>query len=89
MNEDIHIQNKINLFTNYLKKPQNIDVDWEVTVDMKITEYINTTLNTHLIYDHDVEIPVYEKVEGEKQQVGVTKKIQFKEMLNVGLIYKF
>jgi len=89
INENMQLQNKINLFTNYIKDPQNIDVDWEVTLDMQITEYINTTINTHLIYDDDVEIPVYKKVDGERQQVGVTKKIQFKEVLSVGLMYKF
>ncbi len=89
INENMHLQNKINLFTNYIDDPQNIDVDWEVTLDMQITEYINTTINTHLIYDDDVEIPVYEKVDGKRQQVGVTKKIQFKEVLSVGLNYKF
>ena len=89
INENMHLQNKINLFTNYIEDPQNIDVDWEVTLDMQITDYINTTISTHLIYDDDVEIPVYEKVDGERQQVGVTKKIQFKEVLSVGLNYKF
>ena len=87
--ENIHIQNKINLFTNYLNDPQNIDIDWEVTVDMNITDYINTTISTHLIYDDDVDIPVYERVDGEKKQVGTTRKIQFKELLSVGISYKF
>jgi len=89
INENMQLQNKINLFTNYIEDPQNVDVDWEITLDMQITEYINTTINTHLIYDDDVEIPVYEKVDGERQQVGVTKKIQFKEVFSVGLMYKF
>jgi len=89
LRKNIHIQNKINLFTNYIKEPQNIDIDWEVTVDMNITDYINTTISTHLIYDNDVDIPVYKRVDGEKKQVGVTRKIQFKEMLSVGISYKF
>jgi hypothetical protein len=89
INEDIEVQNKINLFTNYLEKPQNIDIDWEVTVKMKITEIINTTISTHLIYDDDVDFPVYKTIEGEKTQVGTTKKLQFKELLSVGITYQF
>ncbi len=89
LHKNIHMENKINLFTNYLNDPENVDVDWEMSLDMKITEYIQTSITTHIKYDDDVEIPVYEQVEGEKKQVGVTKKIQFKEILSVGLSYKF
>ena len=89
INKDIHIENKINLFTNYLDKPQNIDVDWEVTVKMNITDFINTTISTHLIYDDDVDFPVYDKIDGEKIQVGTTKKLQFKELLSVGVTFRF
>lgn len=89
INENISAQNKINLFTNYLRNPQNIDIDWELTLDMKITDYISTKISTHLIYDDDVEIPVYETVDGKKKQVDTTKKIQFKEVISVGLSFKF
>jgi hypothetical protein len=89
LHKNIHMQNKINLFTNYLNNPENVDIDWEISFDMKITEYIQTSFSSHIKYDDDVEIPVYEKVDGEKTQVGVTKKIQFKEVLSVGLSYRF
>ncbi len=72
LHEDIRMENKINLFTNYLKNPQNIDIDWEITFRMKITELINTTINTHIIYDHDV-----------------IQKLQFKEVLSIGIMFRF
>ncbi|MFP4041602.1 MAG: DUF3078 domain-containing protein, partial [Bacteroidales bacterium] len=78
INEDIDIENRVKLFTNYLYKPQNVDIDWEVTVNMRITEYIKASLNTHLIYDDDIGFPVYEIIDGEEVQVGTTKKMQFK-----------
>jgi hypothetical protein len=89
LNKDIHVQNKINLFTNYLNDPQNVDIDWELTVKMKVTELINTTISTHMIYDHDVDFPVYDMVDGEEVQVGTTKKLQFKELLSVGVSFRF
>ena len=89
LHKNIHLQNKINLFTNYLENPENVDIDWEISLDMKITEYIQTSITSHIKYDDDVEIPVYEQVDGKKKQVGITKKIQFKEVLSVGLSYKF
>jgi len=89
LNEDINLENKINLFTNYLDKPQNVDIDWELTVNMKITDLITTTINTHIIYDDDINFPVYKKINGEEVVVNEVPKIQFKELLSVGVSYKF
>jgi len=78
--KDIHVQNKINFFANYMAKKEKkdagwlnqVDIDWEVTLSMKISEYINTTINTNLIKDLDED-----------------KKVQFKETLSVGFYYWF
>ncbi|MFO8234787.1 MAG: DUF3078 domain-containing protein [Bacteroidales bacterium] len=89
VHEDIHIENKVKLFTNYLNKPQNIDIDWEVIVNMQITDYIKASVNSHLVYEDDIDFPVYEIIDGEETQVGTTKKIQFKEVISVGITYRF
>lgn len=83
--KDIRMENKINFFTNYTNNPQNVDVDWEFNLKMKLTRYINMSLNTHLIYDDDVDIPVYEGGE----QVDVTKGVQFREVIGIGFSYSF
>ncbi|HSH50125.1 MAG TPA: DUF3078 domain-containing protein [Bacteroidales bacterium] len=83
--KDIQMENKINFFTNYTNNPQNIDIDWELNLKMKLTHYLKITLNTHLIYDDDVDIPVFEGGE----QVGVTKGIQFREVIGIGFSYSF
>lgn len=87
--ENITLENRVNLFTNYTNNPQNIDVDWEAILDIKANERITIKLNTHLIYDDDVDIPVFEEINGENVKTGVTKKIQFKEMLSIGFRYRF
>ncbi|MDY6800117.1 MAG: DUF3078 domain-containing protein [Bacteroidota bacterium] len=83
--KDIHMENKINFFTNYTNNPQNIDIDWELNLKMKLTRYIKMSLNTHFIYDDDVDIPVFE----EGEQVGVTKGMQFREVIGIGFSYSF
>ncbi|MFP4664600.1 MAG: DUF3078 domain-containing protein [Bacteroidales bacterium] len=89
LHKNISMKNEIELFSSYLNNPENIDVDWQMALVFKATEFITTTISTHLIYDDDIEIPEYEMVDGEVQQVGVTRAIQFKEMLSIGLSYKF
>jgi Protein of unknown function (DUF3078) len=83
--EIITLENKVNFFTNYRENPQNIDVDLEVNLILKITEYINISFNGHFIYDDDVEIPVIE----DGVEIGKTKGPQFKELVGIGFTYSF
>lgn len=53
--EKINMENKVNLFINYLGKREAIDVDYELTLNMEINRLINTTINAHLVYDRDVD----------------------------------
>ncbi len=87
--KNIVLENKLILFSNYMDKPQNIDINWEITLDMKVNQYISAKLSTHLIYDDNILIPLYEKIDGVKTKVGTGKRIQFQESLTVGLSYRF
>lgn len=82
---NISLENKLNFFTNYSNNPQNIDVDWELSLGVQLTDYIQMSINTRFIYDDDVDIPVFE--DGVK--VGVTKGAQFKELFGIGFTYGF
>ncbi len=53
---------------------------------MKVNEFISATVNTHLLYDDDVLIKIDEGTEGEPL---MGKRAQFKEVIGVGLRYKF
>ncbi len=44
---------KLDLFSNYKQKPQNIDIFWSNVVTAKITKYINFSFNLDMIYDDD------------------------------------
>lgn len=80
--ENITFSMKVDLFSNYSEEPQNIDVNWETLIAMKVNEYINVNLTTHLIYDDDVDI-----VLNEAGDTG--PRTQFKQVLGVGVAYKF
>lgn len=85
--ENIKLQTKLDLFTNYLDRPQNIDVNWEMLISMKVNKYITVALSTQLIYDHDIKINVDNNGDGVTDAVG--PRTQFKEILGVGLAYSF
>jgi len=83
---DMSLVSRLNFFSQYTRKPQNIDVDWELTYRMKLGPFFNINVSTHLIYDDDIKIPVYDN-EGNK--IGAGPRLQFKEWLNIGFMYKF
>jgi len=85
--KNVDIQTKLDLFSNYMENPQNIDVNWEVLISMKINKYLSANIMTHLKYDDDVDIAVDEDGDGEPEKFG--PRTQFKEVFGVGFSYKF
>lgn len=85
--ENVNLQTKLELFSNYLEDPQNIDVNWEVLISMKVNKYITATLATQLIYDDNTIIAVDNNSDGIIDEAG--PRTQFKEVLGVGFSYKF
>lgn len=85
--ENINLNTKLELFSNYLENPQNIDVNWEVLLAMKVNKYISATLSTQLLYDHDIDIAV--DTDGDDIPDGSGPRTQFKEVLGIGFTYKF
>ncbi|MGE0560596.1 MAG: DUF3078 domain-containing protein [Flavobacteriales bacterium] len=85
--ENINFQTKLELFSNYAEEPTHIDVNWEVLIAMKVNKYISATISTQLIYDHDVDIAIDSNGDGLIDSFG--PRTQFKEVLGVGLNYKF
>ena len=48
---NISMENILNLFSNYLDKPQNIDIDYTLNLVMKINDIFSTNLTFQTIYD--------------------------------------
>ena len=75
------IYSRLEFYTNYLDQPQNIDIRWDVLLNMKINNWFSTNLTTNLIYDNDVKIVQKDGTAG--------PRVQFKEILGVGLQFNF
>lgn len=85
--ENINLQSRLELFSNYTENPDNIDVNWEVLIALKVNKFVSATISTQLIYDDDVDIAVDR--DGDDIIDGVGPRTQFKEVLGIGLTYKF
>lgn len=85
--KNVSLQTKLDLFSNYLHNPENIDVNWDLLINMKINDYLSANLITNLIYDDDIKIDVDKNNDGIMDSKG--PRVQFKEMFGLGLSLKF
>ncbi|MGV9003005.1 DUF3078 domain-containing protein [Flavobacterium sp.] len=83
--ENISFENRLSLYSDYINKFGNIDVEWQFKFDLVVNENVRANIGAHIIYDDDIKAK--EEING--QQVTVGPKIQLKQMLGVGLVYEF
>lgn len=49
--ENVSMENILNLYSNYLEDPQNVDIDYTINFVMKINKYMSANLSLQAIYD--------------------------------------
>ncbi len=49
--KNVSMENLISLYSNYIDKPQNIDIDYTMNLVMKINDVLSTNLTFQTIYD--------------------------------------
>ena len=51
--DNMTLENTLNLYSNYLDKPGNVDIDYTFNLMMKVNDYISASLVFQAIYDDD------------------------------------
>ncbi|HLV47069.1 MAG TPA: DUF3078 domain-containing protein [Flavobacterium sp.] len=83
--KNVTLEHKLKLYTDYLNNFGNIDIDWELKLKMRVNQFINATLGTHMIYDDDIQ----NKRDVDGVQINEGPKIQFKQQLGIGVEINF
>jgi hypothetical protein len=81
--DEVFLSSRISLFTDYFNNFGNIDVDWEVTVDFKINDFVKARLGSHIRYDDDIKV---NEVNEDGENIDAGSAIQWKQLLGVGLL---
>lgn len=87
LSANVNLQTSLDVFSNYLDKPQNIDVNWQVLLSLKVSKYISASLSTQLLYDDNTKLVFYQSDGATLDHVG--PGVQFKEVIGVGFAYRF
>jgi len=78
--KNVNLQTKLELFSNYLENPQNIDINWDTMINMTINSWLSANFGLQMVYDDDTPI-----VDADG---NVGPRTQIKQLLGVGLTYK-
>ena len=70
----------LNLFSNYLRNPQNVDVDWANALSYKLFKNFQATLLLNIFYDDDVDVQITDYdfpngVNGTGKRVSITQQM--------------
>jgi hypothetical protein len=76
---NVSLKSKLDMFSNYIDQPQNIDINWEAMLIMKVNKFISTYVGVQTIYDHDIQIMDKDGKTG--------PRTQFKQTFGVGFTY--
>lgn len=83
--KNIVLDNRLSLYSDYINRFGNIDVDWQMQLNLTVNEYVKANIGLHMIYDDDIKSK--EEINGE--QVILGPKLQLKQALGIGIIYNF
>ncbi|KYG71203.1 MULTISPECIES: DUF3078 domain-containing protein [Roseivirga] len=78
--KNVEFETNYNFFSNYEKFPNTV-VNVEASLNLKVNDFIQSKINTQLIYDDDVKVTRSDGTRG--------RDIQLKNVITVGFILKF
>ena len=82
--KNVSVETRADFFSNYIEKPQNLNVTWDLMVNMKVNSWLSANITTNLIYDDDIRVRVGTDEAGNP----ITgPRTQFKQVLGVGLSF--
>ncbi|MCZ4317986.1 DUF3078 domain-containing protein [Aequorivita viscosa] len=87
--ENIELNSYLRLYTDYLNSFGNIDIDWELQLDMKVNKFVKATLGSHLRYDNDIKVESTRNEITNEEIISEGPTVQWKQILGVGVVIDF
>lgn len=83
--EEISYAVRLDLFSNFLDNPQNIDVYSDHVLLLKVNPWLSTSISATLIYDDDIQLTKNPEVIEGVLVPNIGPGLQLKQVLSVGL----
>jgi hypothetical protein len=82
--KNIEMVTRAEFFSNYLDRPQNVDVNIEAMFTFKVNDWFSAMLQVNVLYDDDIRIPVTDA----NGNVYQAPRTQFRQIMGIGLQYR-
>lgn len=82
--KNIEMTTRAEFFSNYLDRPQNIDVNLEAMLTFKVNDWFSAMFQINLLYDHDIKVPVRDAL----GNTYLAPRTQFRQIMGIGLQYR-
>ncbi|GHT21350.1 hypothetical protein FACS189430_01240 [Bacteroidia bacterium] len=89
MSKKVTYNTQLELFSNYLEEPSNIDANWNFTFSIALAKHISASVRIDMIYDDNKKTFVKELVGGVPANVEHGAKLQVKEFFQINFAYNF
>jgi hypothetical protein len=86
--ENITINSRLELFSNYLDKPKNFNVNSDTRINMQINRFIAANLQIQMMYDENARISVDTTGDGIADHT-LGARLQMKQIFGLGFSYRF
>ena len=92
--QGLKVNTTFDTFSNYLKKPQNMTVDWTLAISAPLTKFISFTLNCRAIYDDKIKFKSLKDAAGnpildDEGNIKLFPALQFQEIAGLTFSYTF
>jgi len=83
--DKISSTSRLQFFSNYMDKPENVDINWDTSITYQISRVFAINFTLDVVYDDDIEILLSEAEDGTKTY---GQRVQLKEFFGFGLTYR-
>ncbi|MEM1002417.1 MAG: DUF3078 domain-containing protein [Bacteroidota bacterium] len=83
---NVRVKSLLRLYTDYINSFGNIDVDWELAIDLTVNRYIKALLGSHLRYDDDINTEFIRDETTNREIVIKGPRVQWKQILGIGVV---
>lgn len=77
--KNVVLKSRLELFSNYMDNPQNIDVNAEMIMSFKVNKWFSAALQMNLLYDDDIDV--------RDSDGNLGPRTQFKQVISLGISY--
>ena len=77
--KNVNLSTKLELFSDYIENPQNVDVNWDTMINLTINNWLAASFGLQMVYDDNIPITDNDGNTGPRTQI--------KQLLGVGLTY--